>query len=226
MSPVGALAAAYAGCRTRITGLTRHIDDATAARAVPACPRWSVHDVVAHLAGTVDDALNGRMDGMPGETWTAAQVDARRDVGVGEMVAAWNAMAPPFEELLDGIGRLGHQAIGDVVTHEHDIRGALDAPGARDSESVAIGFEFVARGFVDSAAARGFTIAVRTVDGRLIGDEGASTVVTGDVFELMRAMTGRRSEAQLRALEWEGGGPAVAAFTWGPFRPAAEAVAE
>src|SRR4051794_16264226 len=161
---MGELGAAYAGCRARIDELARALDDERAAQPVPACPKWSVHDLVAHLSGTVDDALNGRMDGMPEDPWTAAQVDARHDVPVAEMLAAWNTDAPSFEELLDGIGRLGRQAVADVVTHEHDLRGALGVPGARDSDAVEIGFEFITSGMVHTAEAQGLAIGVRSTE--------------------------------------------------------------
>src|SRR3954462_336182 len=101
--------------------------------SVPTCPRWSVHDVVAHLTGVVSDALDGRLDGVATDPWTAAQVDARRDHSVRDMLAEWNTRAPAFEELLDGMGEPGRQAVGDAVTHEHDIRAALRVPAARES---------------------------------------------------------------------------------------------
>ena len=59
---------------------------------VPACPLWSVHDLVAHLCGTAEAATHGAFfdgaaeawadDGLAElrEAWTAAQVEARRDL--------------------------------------------------------------------------------------------------------------------------------------------------
>jgi hypothetical protein len=41
----------------------------------------SVHDVVAHLAGTVTDVLGGRLDGVGSDPWTAAVEDGVRAVG-------------------------------------------------------------------------------------------------------------------------------------------------
>jgi hypothetical protein len=51
--------------------------------------------------------------------------------------------------------------------------------------------------------------------------------VRGGTFELFRALSGRRSAEQLRALRWEGDADAaLGAFTYGPFRPAAQPLAE
>jgi uncharacterized protein (TIGR03083 family) len=186
-----------------------------------------VHDVLAHLTGVVDDALAGRLDGVATEPWTAAQVDARRDTSLAEMLADWDTKAPAFEALLDPIGDPGRQAVADIVTHEHDLRSALGEPDARDSDAVHIGFGFLAPLFVGAAAQNGLVVRVRAHDGASFGDEGAAVVLTGDAFGLLRAMTGRRSVAQLRAMEWQGDCEAVLpAFAFGPFEPAAVDIEE
>jgi uncharacterized protein (TIGR03083 family) len=223
---VGEVRDAYAGCRSRIAELTAGLDDQRAALPVPACPEWTVHDVVAHVAGVVDDVLAGRVAGVATEPWTAAQVEARRARPIAEILDEWAANAPAFEEFLDSVDR-GRQAVADVATHEHDVRAALSQPGARASDGLHIGLGFVATSFVDSAAARGIVVRVRTTDGVEFGERDGGAVLTGDSFELFRAMTGRRSLDQLRGLQWQGDSEAVLpAFTFGPFRPAAHAVDE
>src|SRR4051812_2600102 len=98
------IAAAYEGCRERIGSLVSELDAQRAATPVPACPDWSVHDVVAHLVGVVDDVLAGRLDGVATEPWTAAQVDSRRDRSISELVSEWSALAAGFSSLIDTIG--------------------------------------------------------------------------------------------------------------------------
>jgi hypothetical protein len=147
-------------------------------------------------------------------------VEARRGTPIAEVVAEWNEKAPAFEELLDPIGDPGRQAVADVVTHEHDLRTALGAPGARDSDAVRIGLGFLAPSVVAEAAARGVALQVHATDGAAFGEPGAAVVLTGEAFELARAMTGRRSLDQLRKLNWQGDcGPVLPAFTFGPFQP-------
>ena len=213
---MGAVADAYVGCRTRITDLVHGLDAARAALPVAACPNWTAHDVVAHITGVVDDVLSGRLDGVATDGWTAAQVEARRGTTIDEMLTAWHAQAPNFESFLDDIGPPGRQAVGDLVTHEHDLRGALGQPGARASDAVTMGFAFMARGFINAARAQGVSVRVGPV-----GEADASIALDGEPFELMRAVTGRRSAAQLRAFAWRGDvDAALPLFTWGPFRPA------
>jgi hypothetical protein len=52
----------YAEARARIVELVRDpsVDPAT---PVPACPEWTLGDVVAHLAGVTADVHAGRIDG-------------------------------------------------------------------------------------------------------------------------------------------------------------------
>ena len=223
---MGDVGAAYAGCRKRITEMVGDRGDQRSDH-VPACPEWSVHDVVAHLAGVVDDALAGRLDGVATDAWTDAQVAARRHRPLSEVLAEWEDKAPAFEGLLDAIGDPGRQAVADVVTHEHDIRGALRQPGARDSDAVRIGLGFIAPAFVASAASAAVSVRVRASDGSEFGPEDADLILTGEPFELLRAMTGRRSTDQIRAMSWAGDAEsALAAFEFGPFRPAARPIHE
>jgi uncharacterized protein (TIGR03083 family) len=224
---VGDVGSAYTGCRERIGALVDGLSAEREGAPVPTCPQWSVHDVVAHVAGVVDDALAGRLDGVATEPWTAAQVDARRGRPVAEIVAEWNEAAPAFEGLLDQVGPSGRQAVLDVVTHEHDIRTALGAAGHRDSDAIGIGLTFVGPRFVEAAAEHGRSVRVESSTGPIYGADDAPLVLAGDPFVLVRALTGRRSVDQIRGLDWRGDPAGVLpAFTYGPFRPAARPIEE
>ena len=115
----------YRTARLRITELVLALDDEDLTRAVPACPGWTVHDVVSHIIGVADDAVHGRMDGVATEPWTAAQVDRGRGMSTADLLERWTEQAPVFESL-----PLPPQAVIDLTTHEQDIRGAVDQPGA------------------------------------------------------------------------------------------------
>lgn len=221
------IAAAYSGVRARVGELTGSLDETISGTPVPPCPRWTVHDVVAHLVGVVEDAMAGRLDGVATDPWTQAQVDARREQSIPEMLAAWSQAAPPFEAMLDEIGPVGRQAVLDAVTHEHDIRTALGEPGARQSDAVIIGYGFGAPVFVEEAESHGARIRLEGVGVRAYGATDAPLRIGGTPFDLMRALTGRRSLEQIRAMAWSGEcEPALDMFTWGPFRPSAVAIDE
>lgn len=227
MSEIGPAGTAYRGVRTRVRDLVTS-GDVDAAATVPCCPSWTVADVVAHLAGVVDDALAGRLDGVATDPWTQAQVDSRRGRPVDDVLDEWDGLGPTFEAVLDSFGPAGWQAVFDATTHEHDVRGALARPGARDSDAVLGALAFAVEGMAQAAAARGTPVPrLVSTDGRSWGDDGAPASLTASPFELMRSLSGRRSLEQIAALDWSGDVDAVLpAFTWGPFRPSSAPISE
>src|SRR5438132_399041 len=72
--------------------------DATGA-AVPTCPRWTVHDVVAHLTGVCADILTGNLEGVATDPWTEAQVSSRKNRTMAELVEEWNELGPQVEAI-------------------------------------------------------------------------------------------------------------------------------
>ncbi|HUF33346.1 MAG TPA: maleylpyruvate isomerase family mycothiol-dependent enzyme [Acidimicrobiales bacterium] len=224
---MGEIGAAYEGCRRRMTELVEGLDDDGAAQRVPACPDWTVHDLLAHVTGVVDDALAGRLEGAGSDKWTAVQVEARRGRPLAEVVAEWAAAAPAFEAVLDDLGMSGRQAVFDCVLHEHDLRGALGRPGGRDSDAVAIGLTFAGPAITGAAKAQGIDLRVEADGAGAWGAEEADAVLRGAPFEVLRATTGRRSAEQVRAMDWQGDvESALPAFTYGPFRPCHDPVVE
>ena len=187
----------YRTTRERVTELLDALEPGDETRAVPACPGWTVHDLLAHMTGVPDDALNGRLDGIATDPWTAAQVERGRALSVTDLVTRWSEQGPVFEGF-----PLPPEAVVDLTTHEQDLRGALDRPGARDSDELLWAFALVADR--TATAVPGLRIEA---GGAAYGPADASSVLRGEPFELYRALLGRRSEAQLRALDWDGGPP-------------------
>ena len=217
---MGEVGEAYGAVRSRITQMVGSRSEC-ATLPVPACPAWTVHDVIAHLSGVIDDILAGRLDGVATDPWTEAQVVARKDASVREMLADWGEKAPQVEAMVDGFGGPGRQLVADVVTHEHDLRGALETPGAHESDAVDIGLDFVAPGFVASASRLGLpAVEVRATDGRRwsSGDGPAEVTLIAGPYDLLRSFTGRRSPAQIGKLDWSGPWDSyLPAFAFGPF---------
>jgi uncharacterized protein (TIGR03083 family) len=195
-------AVAYRSLRDRVDELVRAADPETFDRIAPATPEWTVHDVVAHMVGVVDDVVHGRLEGVASDAWTAKQVDARRNVPVPEMLDAWRDQGPEFEALITDVpAEISGQALFDAITHEHDLRNAFGVPGARDSDAVAIAWDWL--------------IAARTRNGgqpiRMVTEHGACVAGAGDPaatvhasrFELLRACSGRRTEAEIAAYGWD-----------------------
>jgi uncharacterized protein (TIGR03083 family) len=197
---------------------------------VPACPGWTIKDVVAHLTGVCEDILAGNIADAPSDPWTAAQVDRARDVRLAELVRRWGEAAAQVEPLTPMFpDRTANQWVADVTSHEHDLRGALDAAGARDSTAVEVAVDFLASSFLDSAKARSLPALSLVAEGStwFTRDAEPTARLNASSFELMRALSGRRSMDQISALDWDGDAEVFwPAFKWGPFHPRDEALIE
>ena len=119
----------YRDARLRLTDLVAAAPEAQWS-AVPACPGWSVHDVVGHLVGIIEDGAAGRIQGIPSPEQTEEQVTRHRDDTTAALLATWSVLGPFFEAKL--LEKPRWPALIDVLSHEHDVRHSLDRPGASD----------------------------------------------------------------------------------------------
>ena len=196
----------YRALRGRVSALVRDADEEQLERLAPAAPEWRVRDLVAHLSGITADINAGNLDGVATDAWTARHVDTRRDWNIAQVLDEWDAEGAKVEALMSSLPEIAiAQMTMDAATHEHDIRGALESPGSRDSDAIEIGFDFgveVLAGTVDQADA---ILTIETEAGtRTVGDGARQIGVRADRFELVRAMTGRRSADQMRGFDWDG----------------------
>ncbi len=220
---------AYVETRGALAALVRDLPPDRLAVTVPASPDWIVRDVVAHVAGLAADfaegsvppgfdliqALNDPGQAAVREAITAREVSERKNRPVGEILAEWDRVSENLlpmlrdERPLPGSiqpGLAGIVLVTDLATHAQDVRGALDAAGDRDSAGVSVAF-------ASYAAALGFKLAMNGLPAlrlrygdreRLAGDGAPAATLTGDRFELYRALAGRRSSGQIRSMRWEG----------------------
>ncbi len=157
---------------TALGALADDLTDAQRAATVPATPAWTVHDLLAHLAGGAADVVTGRMDDAPGPEWTARHVGERAQLPVDELV----------HELQTNADAVAHSTVDnprpaivwDIAVHHADLHEALGLGRLPDHLWTPV---------VDAVAPQ------RVPD--LIG--------TVEPYELFRALFSRRSRAQLRA---------------------------
>lgn len=221
--------AAYLVVRERLSGALAGLPDDRAGIPVPACPRWTVRETVAHLAGACDDILAGRLEDAGSEAWTARQVDAAAGRPLADLLADWAGTGPQVAALLAAAPKIMGQVVMDAVSHEYDLREALDlplpdaAPGGDPVLATAVGW--VAPRFVRNAEKAGLP-PFRLVTGDRSwtyrdGGEPAATL-TGTDLEVLRAVTGRLPLPGIRSLAWDADPqPWLPAFTWAVFEPAA-----
>jgi uncharacterized protein (TIGR03083 family) len=195
-------AVGYRALRGRVREIVESANRAALDRPSPATPGWTVHDVLAHLVGVTDDVVNGRLDGVATDPWTAAQVEARRGVPANELLGEWDALAERFEPMLGAAPmEIAGQALFDAATHEHDIRCALGRPGARDSDALELAWEWLV---ATRTGLGGPTLRFVTEHGdEVVGEGEPVATVKASRFEILRASTGRRSANEIESYGWD-----------------------
>lgn len=129
------LAEMYDRSRQRLTELVSALPDAKAV-PVPACPAWTVHDLVGHLVYVAEQVVAGTLTGPPSDEETAAQIGRWSESSTSDVLAAWDRAAPGLEQMLET--RPIWPAVMDVFSHEQDARGATGRPGFRDDPDLVL----------------------------------------------------------------------------------------
>ena len=198
---------AYRGCRERISEMAANLGPGDLTRTVSACPEWTVTDLVAHLVGVAEDFAAGNLDMAGSDAWTKAQIARRSKLAMPALIDDWDAVSKQLDPSLDEV-RPGVAAmlIGDAVTHEHDLRGALNLPGARDSDAMLIALDRNVRRFGKKIKDAKLPSVVVLCEGRewQAGVLEPSVELVADRFELLRALTGRRTIQEIATLAWTG----------------------
>jgi uncharacterized protein (TIGR03083 family) len=200
----------YHAARRRIATFVSEQGGAT---PVPACPAWSVHDLIAHLSGTAEALTAGDMPPPVARQWIDRLVVERRLVTVPDMLERWAGSARAIGSLPKAnVAGL----LADIVVHEHDLRGALGCPGARDEpalrEAVMI-FLRIHAGAIERAGLAPLAIG-RNDSGRRAGwyrdlpmasHEGRpGCTLHVDDWEATRVLSSRRTRDEMRALPAHG----------------------
>lgn len=204
-------ATAYRTVQQRVDALIRgrtELGDLT----VPACPEWSVRQTVSHLAGSADDLASLNLDGAGTDAWTRAQLTRLADCSLDELLAIWAENTGAVADLFEQSPKIvGAQAVFDVLTHEHDIRGAIGEPGLRAEDPVfMVAASFLMTmfdRFIRRTERPALRLTTPTTGTMQLGDPAAApariTLNLSD-FEALRAFGGRRSNRQILALPWRG----------------------
>ncbi len=228
------LAAAYRDLRGRILDMTSGLSPEEAEQTVPCCPEWSVRDLLCHLAGVPADILAGNTDEAATVAWADSHVTRRAGWDVARILAEFDEAGTQVDEIVTAFGqRMPGPFFLDAWTHEADLAHALGHPGPSDLRLVDHVLDFL----IDSVDRRLTEAALGplTLRGlgpnRIIGALGRGedaedrsspsddrAELRTNRFEFARATMGRRSLAQLAALDWHGidgavVGPLLVAWT-------------
>jgi uncharacterized protein (TIGR03083 family) len=220
-------AGVYRETRQSLRDFVAGLTDDELTTNVPATPDWSVRDAVAHVVGEARITVTGEAppefrlleslrdpeqaairDGI-----NADEVKRRRDLPIADVLAEWDDLAEQLDPFMRGEKPfpwpepfLDSILVSDLSAHGQDVRNAVGKPGERDSAAcrIALASFAVALGFrLDTL---GIPALRLRYDGkeRVAGQSEPAATLTGDRYELMRALTGRRSRRQIESLDWGG----------------------
>lgn len=202
----------YAETRARVVDVIRSLSPDELGRRLPTLPDWSPRDVVAHLTGVAGDFVAGNSAGAGHPDWTAAQVESRRQRTLEEVLAEWERWGAAIEPVLVGAApEVGDRIISDAFGHEQDIRGGTGRPGGRESAGCEATLRFLVADLgrrLEAANLPALRLRTGAREWTTGPGEAAVTVTAPDAFELVRALHGRRSRAQVASgLRWDGASP-------------------
>ena len=177
---------------------------------MPATPAWSVRDAVAHVVGIAGDLNAQRFDVTDPDEWTARQVHERQQATLDDLDVEWQREAEIFEVGLRLMGYdVGSHFVGDLLHHASDIHHALGLARIDDHEALVVGLDFYLQSCHGNLVAQDVGgLVVETSDSPqqrwTLGTGSEVATLKASRYELFRALGGRRSEHQLRAMDWIG----------------------
>jgi uncharacterized protein (TIGR03083 family) len=198
----------YRESQRRIRELVTPLTEAELELNVPACPLWSVHDVLAHLTGVSASIADGSGAYPASTEWTRGHVEARRGHTVQQMFDEWEHNIPAITGMpITSMNWL--PVLHDTLSHEADIRSAIGAPQL-PGDVLAAAYPMLLTGLCGRLLRLGavrLELDEQPVD---LGPGGPDLVVRTSRFEFWRGVFGRRSPSQLRSWVRHGDAPGFA----------------
>jgi hypothetical protein len=192
---------AYRSVRTRMCAIATGLSAAELDAIVPACPEWTVHDLIAHNVALPAAIGAGDLPDGDLQAWLDGLVEKRRGQPLQELVAEWATL----DDVVGGVLSATPVLLDDLATHEHDLRGAVGRPdhGTLDADLVLpAALHAIAAGVTERGLG---AIVVESPEGtwRSHDAEPGWTIRTS-AWEAFRAVGSRRTAAELRALPGTG----------------------
>jgi hypothetical protein len=171
------------------------------AAVVPACPEWTVRDLLTHNVALPAAIGAGDLPGDDLQRWLDGLVERRRTEPLEELLAEWNTL----DDVVGGVLSATPVLLDDLATHEHDLRGAVGRPDHRALEAdlvVPAALHPLAAG----ATERGLgAVVVESPDGSWRShDAEPGWVLRTSAWEGFRSVGSRRTADELLALPGEG----------------------
>ncbi len=204
------VAEAYLETYERLIDWVAGLDEKELATKVPACPGWSVKDLIGHLTGiAVELGSEEVATGIADEESTARQVAERAEASLEEVLEEWAQALPRLLEIVDAAGSSLTALAIDIWTHEQDARNALGREGGRDGLGRAMALKAAIGSDREVTGAGLPPIQIHTGEktwfiGKDAREVEPAVTLKVDPYEASRMLMGRRTYEEMRQLDWEG----------------------
>lgn len=192
----------YRGARERVLAIAETLANDQLRRQVAATPKWTVHELIAHMVGVAFDVTTGRLDGAISDEWTERHVGERRTRDIPDLLAEWRSLAPAADAQLARTKRTPNMAF-DLICHEADLRETLGLPRVDRSGWEPL-LDTMAKTLGNQIDQTG-TLEIRDETGLTwdFGDGEPRTHLRLDGYEIVRAVFSRRSQQQIADWDWD-----------------------
>jgi uncharacterized protein (TIGR03083 family) len=208
--------ALYRRAKERMVGIVGSLSDSELGSVCPACPAWSIRDVVAHHVHVVGAVADGTFPPEASQGFVAVEAQARAAASVvrDEWTEAGvrERRSVPFDVVLDewkdAAKQMGpNMLVGlfDAIVHLGDVVEALGDRRGVDTElaeyAIHVCYE---RALTGRLASVGEMVILRCTDtGKQIGTYPRAAEVRGTTSEVLRTLAGRRTRVEADdALDW------------------------
>lgn len=201
--------ALYIDLRDEVIDLVRPLQPEVLERSVPLTPGWTIREVVAHVCGLNADIAAGERTDLGSDEATSRQVATRAGDTIDQICDEWLGHADGMRQLVAEEAMWGFRLSADLVVHLHDVQHALELPVDRESVGSIAGGRTYGSRIVDRWVEVGDTwVAIELPDGTRFEPtsppaDGMRTLeLRASAYDILRSVTGRRSRAEVEALEW------------------------
>ncbi len=220
---------AYAKVRDELIAALDTLDDGAASQSVPSCPEWNVKDVVAHICGLNEEKLAGVQGSLGSDEATVRQVTARSGMTLGQIVDEWRSLAEPVGEFMAGDQIAATAFLADLVIHVYDLAEVL----GQTTTAAAVATPMSAHRYISLLQERvadrvAIALDIELTDGTTWpapqGTADRNVTLRATPHDFLRSVTGRRTRAEVEALDWSIDPVEILDKAWnqyGPFRSAA-----
>jgi uncharacterized protein (TIGR03083 family) len=200
------LATEYRDARRRVRALLDDVEAGADQRRVPACPAWTVAELLAHLTGLAVGFGSGVAPEGDRQAWLDGLVTERSGSTVASVLEEWECAGASMEQAIVADPQRWWPLVYDVIAHEHDLRNAIGRPGDRDDDAISLGLQLGLR-ITERDLARHDLPGVRVLAGGgelVAGTDPVGLTLAASTFEAFRLLGSRRTLAEMRAAAFTG----------------------